>query len=106
MRSTSPVAMASRAAISCVVAGTSTYSRSQETGTFLSELSQQPQAVLPQRAELGQALAEHGDALAPDAEREARPFLRVVADELEHVRIDHPGAAELDPARPAADRTP
>src|SRR5512133_3538145 len=105
MRSTSPVAIASRSAISCVVAETSTYSRSQETGTFISELTKKPEVVLPERTDLGQAVAEHGDALEPDPEREAAPFLRVVADELEHVRVDHPGAAELDPPRPPAHRT-
>src|SRR5919109_2354684 len=36
MRSTSPVAIARRSAISAVVAATSTYSRSQLTGTFIS----------------------------------------------------------------------
>ena len=49
-------------------------------------------------------MAQHGDPLEPPAEREARVALRVVADELEEVRVDHPRAADLDPARVAAHR--
>ena len=40
----------------------------------------------------------------PQPEREARVALGVVADELEELRVDHPRAAELDPARVPADR--
>src|SRR5439155_26559382 len=49
---------------------------------------------------------EDRDALEPPPEREARDLLRVVADEAEDVRVDHPRAADLDPtlllAEPAA----
>src|SRR5688572_3076282 len=104
MRSTSPVAIARRSAISAVVASTSTYSRSQETGNFTSELAQDAEVVLPQEPERGQAVAQHGDALKAHAEREAGPLLGIKADELEERRVDHPGAGDLDPARVAAHR--
>ncbi len=58
-----------------------TYSRSQETGTFISELPEEPQVVLPELAQVGQPVAEHGDPLEAEAEREARDLLGVVADE-------------------------
>src|SRR5688572_6325329 len=104
MRSTSPVAMASRSAISTVLASTWTYSRSQESGTFTSELAQEPEVVLPQEPERGQAMAEHGDALEAHAEGEAAPLLWVDAGETENVRVHHAGARDLDPARVPAHR--
>ena len=54
-------------------------------------------------ADVRQAVAEHGDPLQPEAEREAGDLLRVVADVLEHVRVDDAGAAHLDPAGVLAD---
>src|SRR5262245_24773627 len=50
-------------------------------------------------------MAEHGDALEPPPEREAGVALRVVADELEEIRVDDAGAADLDPARVPAHGT-
>ena len=52
-------------------ASTSTYSRSQETGIFTSELPEQAEVVLPEQAERRQAVAEHGDPLEAEPEREA-----------------------------------
>src|SRR5439155_14255105 len=63
-----------------------------------SELLQEPDVVLPEHADVREAVAEHEDPLEAPAEREAGHFLRVVADRLEHVRVDHPGTADLDPA--------
>ena len=45
-----------------------------------SELPQDAQVVLPERAQVGQPVAEHRDALDAQAEGEARPLLRVEAD--------------------------
>ena len=46
------------------------------------------------------AVLQHRDPLEAHAEGEARPLLGVVAlDEAEHVRVDHAGAEDLDPAR-------
>ena len=47
-------------------------------------------------------MAQHRDALEAPAEGEAAVALGVVADELEQLRVDHPGAADLDPAGVAA----
>ncbi len=52
----------------------------------------------------GDAVAELRGALDAHPEREARVLLRVPADELVEVRIDHPRAAHLDPAGVLADR--
>src|SRR5918994_7380153 len=68
-----------------------------------SELLQQPQVVLPEGADVGQAVPQQPNSLQPPAECEARDLLRVVPDELEDVRVDRPGPADLDPARVLAD---
>src|SRR5215213_8207349 len=104
MRSTSHVEMLRRSAICSTGAEVSTYSRSQETGTFTeSELGGESEVVLPELTQVGQPVAEHGDPLETPAEREAGPLLGVVAHELEQLGVDHPGAADLDPAGVAAD---
>ena len=97
--------MARRSASSAVVASTSTYSRSHEQGIFIAiaELPEEPEVVLPEHADVREAVAEHGDPLEPAAEREAGDLLRVVADVLEDVRVDDAGAAHLDPAGVPAD---
>src|SRR5207244_590763 len=69
-----------------------------------SELGEDAEVVLPEQPKVRQAVPEHGDPLDPEAEGEARPLLRVVADELEHARVDDAGAAHLDPAGVLADR--
>ena len=43
----------------------STYSRSHETGTFISELLQHADVVLPEQPEVVEAMAQHRDALDP-----------------------------------------
>src|SRR5438094_7771324 len=63
-----------------------------------SELLEEAEVVLPEQADVGHAVAEHGDPLEPDPEGEAGDLLGVVADVAEHVRVDEPGAAEFDPA--------
>src|SRR5919202_1411390 len=104
MRSTSQLAITSREASSSTERSNATYSRSQETGTFTSELRQAPQVVLPQQAQVREPVPEHRDPLEPEAEREAGDVVRVVADRLEHGGVDLPGAAHLDPAGVLADR--
>src|SRR4051794_914095 len=101
IRSTSQLETASRAASSASGTLKSTYSRSQETGTLISELAQEADVVLPQQPDVRQPVAEQRDPLEPEPEREARHLLGVVAvgaDELVQLRVDHPRAAHLDPA--------
>src|SRR5687768_6434105 len=106
MRWTSQLVKTSLAATSSIGSSKATYSRSQETGTLIAlELAQHAHVVLPERAQVGEAVAKHRDALDAEAEREPGPDLRVVADVAEHVRIDGAGAAHLDPARVLADGT-
>src|SRR6185437_1375970 len=62
------------------------------------KLAQDSQVPLPQRADVWDVVAELRGALQPAAEREPAPRLRVEADVLEHARVDHAGAAHLDPA--------
>src|SRR5687768_12816569 len=104
--STSREEIARRRASSSTGTSTSTYSRSQESGTRMpsSELRQQSRVVAPELAQVGDPVAEHGNPLEPPAEREARVAPGVVADELVEGRIDHPRAADLDPAGVPADR--
>src|SRR4051812_47922074 len=71
------------------------------------ELLQEPQIVLEQDAEVRHAVTQEGDALDPHPEREALHLFGLVAvvlDEAEHVRVDHPRAEDLDPARALAER--
>src|SRR5690348_3198342 len=69
-----------------------------------SELPQEAEVAGPQVADVRQLVAQDRHPLQPPAEREARHLLRVVADEAEDVRVDHPGAADLDPAGVLAQR--
>ena len=48
------------------------------------------------RAGFAEVAGEERDPLEPPAEGEAGHLLGVVADELENVRVDHPGAAEAE----------
>src|SRR5262249_19625351 len=70
---------------------------------YPSELLEKAQIAGKQQADVVDAVLEHRDALHADAEREAGPDLRVVADRLEHRGIDHPGAENLEPAARPAD---
>ena len=70
MRSTSQLVNTSRRASSSTGRSKATYSRSQQTGTFI-RMPQHAQVVLPERAQVGEAVPEHGDALDPEAEGEA-----------------------------------
>ena len=79
IRSSSKVEIASRSAI-CASSRRPRRTRAARRWGSSSELPQESQVVLPERAHVGQAVAEHGDPLEPEAEREAGDLLRVVAD--------------------------
>src|SRR5205823_7042314 len=121
MRSTSQLVKTRRRASSSTGRSKSTYSRSQLTGTFMSghrrgsrrrlmsrwwplPLSQDAEVVLPERAQVREAVPQHRDALDAEAERETLPLRRVEADVAEDVRINPAGAAHLDPAGVLAHR--
>src|SRR5436190_843639 len=100
IRSTSHEVKTSRRASSATGRSKSTYSRSHETGTFIAlELLQDADVVLPERAEVRQAVPEHRDALDPEPESEPLPLGRIQSDVAKHVGVDPAGAAHLDPAR-------
>src|SRR5690242_9993821 len=105
--STSNPTWLSAATRSSVEASTGVNSRIQDNGARISAsvLRQEAHVALEERTDLVDAVTDHGDPLEPEAEGEPLPLLRVVADGLEHVRVDHPAAAELDPAREGADTT-
>src|SRR5207245_404640 len=69
-----------------------------------SKLAQEAQGVFPERPDRRDVVAELRSPLEAAAEGEAAPLVGVEADVREHARIDHPGAAELDPAGPLARR--
>src|SRR3989442_1324030 len=70
------------------------------------KLGQEAQVVLVEQADVVDAMLQHGDPLDPEPEREAGVTLRVVADLLEHRRVDHARAAHLDEARSLAPAAP
>src|SRR5829696_4157017 len=99
--STSNPTSLSAATSSSVDASTGVNSRIQDSGARISAsvLSEEAKIAVEERADLVDPVADHRNPLESEAEREALPFLGVVPDRLEHVRVDHPAAAELDPAR-------
>src|SRR5262252_7682041 len=68
MDSTPTPAMTRSFASSCGVAGGSTYSFSQESGTFISELPQEGEMVFIKAADVRDAVLEHRDPLDAHAE--------------------------------------
>src|SRR2546425_2396720 len=62
------------------------------------ELPQEAQVVLEEQADVVDAVLEHRDALAAQAERPAGDLFGIVADVPEHLRVHHPGAQDLEPA--------
>src|SRR5712692_6740646 len=77
--------------------------RAVAEGTTL-ELPQEAEVVLPEGPDAGDSVAQLRRALDAHAEREAGVLVRIPADELVEVRVDHAGAAHLDPARALARR--
>src|SRR3954452_20134945 len=111
IRSSSVPLSERRSPISSAESPGSQYAFSHVTGTFTSgpslELLQEADVVLEEDPQVGDPVLEHRDPLDPHAERKALDTLRVVAvvaHELEHVRVDHARAHDLDPARALAER--
>ena len=84
----------------------STYSRSQETGTFISELLQEAGCRSPRRARMsGSPCRRNAIRSSPEAEREALPPSRGRSRRTRtRSGSTIAGAADLDPARLLADR--
>src|SRR5262245_15425959 len=64
----------------------------------LSELLQKPQIVRPELADIVDVVVEHGDAFGAHAEGEAGVDGRVVAAVVQHHRVYHARAGDLQPA--------
>ena len=92
-RSTSSDEIESRRAISCAVAVVSTYSRSQESGNLHQNCLEKRRSLRQSSRRSGNSCRSIAMRSRPQPEREARVALGVVADELEELRVDHPGAA-------------
>src|SRR5215813_872325 len=105
--STSRPSWLSAATMSATGASTGVNSWIQESGARIgaSVLRQEAHVAVEERLDLVDAVAAHRDALEPEAEREARVLLGVDAHPGEHVGVDHPAAAELDPPRLRAHAT-
>src|SRR5690242_13838123 len=112
--STSSPAMVSAWASWARSAWISTSSRSQFSENFmgtwflagLRELLEEAQVVLEERAQVRDAVAQHGKALDAEAEGEACVALRIDAAVLQHVRVDHAAAEHFQPAALAVLRFP
>src|SRR5580700_9380559 len=101
--STSRPAAVSRRATSVASTGSvsGAYSRSQESGTLISDLHPErpaePHVALGSLPDVGQPVADHQAALDAEAERE--PAIPVGVDTARHQdpRVDHAAAGDLDP---------
>src|SRR5919202_1753335 len=71
-----------------------------------SELAQEADVVGDEVAQVVHVVAHHGAAVDADPEGDPLPLLGVDAHGGEHVRVDHPAAAQLDPARLGAHPAP
>src|SRR6516165_6716784 len=86
--------------------GSRAYSRSQESGTRMSDLRPErpaePDVAVYRVPDLGQPVRDHQAALDAEAEREPAVAVGVDAAGDQHPGIDHAAASDLDPAlRPA-----
>src|SRR5437667_10661194 len=63
------------------------------------ELAEEAQVVLEEEADVVDAVLEHRDPLDAHAERPPRDRLGIVSHIAEHLRVDHPRAQDLEPAR-------
>src|SRR5262245_65334028 len=93
-------ALTRRSAACAAVSRGSTNSRTQPYGIFIAsrELPEEPQVVVEEQAEVVDPVLQHRDALDAHPERPARVVLRIVADVLQHLRMHHAGAEDLEPA--------
>src|SRR5580704_4801129 len=91
-------------------AGRATFSSG--TGVDDLELGEEADVFFHETPEVLELMAHERQPVDAEAEREAGPTLRIDPGRLEDRRMDHPAAAELDPAgvrtgptaRPMADR--
>ena len=61
------------------------------------KLSQEPDVVGEQVADVFDLVSDHAEPLDAQPERESGILFRIIADAAKHVRIDDPGAAKLNP---------
>src|SRR5262245_26173806 len=66
--------------------------------TVGSKLLQESHVVFIKLADVGDAVAAHAKAFDPQTESKSAELFRIVAHGRKHVRINHSGPAELDPA--------
>lgn len=62
---------------------------------FLTELSQKSEIILEEQPDVIDSVLQHRDSLYPHAKSESRKFLRIVANKMEHLGIDHAGAEDF-----------
>src|SRR5207302_11505236 len=62
-----------------------------------SELPQKPQIIFVEEPDVVDAIADHGDAFDAKAEGPAGPDFGIVTDVLEHLRMHHAAAGDLQP---------
>ena len=103
IRATSVPVRSNRSAISAVERSGEQYSRSHATGTLIRTAPGSGRSLSKKRRRSGTPCLQHRDPLDAHAEREALVALGVVVHEPEHVRVDHPRAEDLDPARSLAE---
>ena len=73
--------------------------------TALSKLLQEPHIVLEQQPNIVELINARAGAIDAQTESEAGEFRRVYVGGAQHIRMDHPRSAQLDPPRLFADAT-
>src|SRR5438132_8863421 len=103
-------AMVSRSASAAAGPLQVTNSASQESGMRMAgaahserELPEEAEIVVVEEPEVGEAVAQERQPIGAHAEGEAAHRLGIVAASAQHVRMDHAGAQDLEPAATAAD---
>src|SRR5439155_2154810 len=101
-------AMVSRSASAAAGPLQVTNSASQESGMRMAgcserELPEEAEIVVVEEPEVGEAVAQERQPIGAHAEGEAAHHLGIVAAGAQHVRMDHAGAQDLEPAAAAAD---
>src|SRR3989442_3677401 len=83
--------------LSCLLMKVSVPSQRVGTTHPLLKLFQKPQIILVEQPDVVDAITDHGDALDAEAEGPAGPDFRIVTDVLEHLRMHHAAAGDLQP---------